>query len=258
MDFPLENQQSGGGQKPPHFSKGTSMVDIDESALDEGGGLLGDGSRYVFERIRDRWTSPTRARLGWEPEVGVTHVDWDRNLAIADAGEIVRNRALVKPNVGIAVGRLSLDHDGDGDVDIVDGDQNCWGRYDGKTDLFDRRFYEWINLSSKISFGSGLAGSAAEQAACRDFIPGKYSVAKTQGKAIWDVEKTLRDFGFDSTKMSYQTFDNETDYLRKVDMSAWAHGVDGFLQNIAVSPPDITPRSLPTGYRVSDLPDWAE
>lgn len=58
--------------------------------------------------------------------------------------------------------------------------------------------------------------------------------------------------------MQYEFFDNETDYLKKVDMSAWANGVDWFLQYYAAVPPDVIFRSLPAGYRVSDLPDWGE
>jgi hypothetical protein len=164
-DFPFENQQTGGGQGPPHFSKGKSMMDIDENAMDEAGGFLGDGSRYVFERIRDRWTDPNRARLGWEPEVGVTWVDWDRNKFMAT--RLTSNLNLVRANVGIVNG--SYDYDGDGDVDQVDVAGNCWGRK-GSDDN-----YTWINLSTKKEF----TGRDAQASACRDVIPGKYTVAKT-------------------------------------------------------------------------------
>jgi hypothetical protein len=216
-DFPLETQQTGSAQGSPHFSKGKSMVDIDENALDEAGGLLGDGSRYVFQRIRDRWTSPTRARGGWEPEVGVTWVDWDRNKFLAT--RITSNSSLVRANVGISDATIQ-DFDKDGDDDLVNKQGNCWRRTDPKSN------YTWINFSTKKEF----TGSSAEDEACRDVIPGKYTVAKTHERDLTYVRHELENRATHNLNLKYETIDNETDYLKQLDLHFWSQYWYGNMQ----------------------------
>lgn len=114
----------------------------------------------------------------------------------------------------------------------------------------------WINLSTGILYANSNNG---RNAACRDTIPGTYTVAKTKGMAISEVKMLLEAHDpnattYSGTKMTYATYQNETDYLKDVDMSGWTQNWDGIWQYRVVGGNPLIQYASSPGNAVANLP----
>jgi hypothetical protein len=235
-DLQFTNQQTW-GWAPPRFSMGAAMVDVDETNLVEANGLSGDGSRVVFEGIRARWRAKPPGGSSWEPEVGVTWVDWDRNR-VNNGATSRTNLTLVKRQVMF---RAGSDFDGDDIAEDAGNSEAERARIDRLGNCYQSS--KARIAGNKLSWINGVTGErfAQHDEACRDSkVNGKYKVAQYESlgpevAAFGELERRLP-LSNDSSipaaqRLPTKTYNNETDYLKEADMSPWSWGVEGYRQS---------------------------